>query len=101
MDKLVNENRILKERFDKLEERVLSLLLLLLFKCCFFLLLFKCQRWITDEQVYLLRRIEQLENENHRLHDNYQIYQRQSEKCLQSVTDLIIKTLFTQEVRYK
>ncbi|CAF4760594.1 unnamed protein product [Rotaria socialis] len=80
MDKLSNENRILKERFDKLEER--------------------CQRWITDEQVYLLRRIEQLEDENHRLHENYQAYQKQSEKCIGSVTDLIIKALFTQEVRY-
>ncbi|CAF3310938.1 unnamed protein product [Rotaria socialis] len=77
MDKLSNENRILKERFDKLEER--------------------CQRWITDEQVYLLRRIEQLEDENHRLHENYQAYQKQSEKCIGSVTDLIIKALFTQE----
>jgi hypothetical protein len=62
---------------------------------------FKCQRWIADEQVYLLNRIEQLENENHRLNEIHQNYQRQSEKCLQSVTDLIIKTLFTQEVRYK
>jgi hypothetical protein len=61
----------------------------------------KCQRWIADEQIYLLKRIEHLESENHRLHENYQIYQRQNEKCLQSVTDLIIKTLFTQEVRYK
>jgi hypothetical protein len=60
---------------------------------------FKCQQWIADEQIYLLKRIEQLEYENHRLHDNYQTYQRQSEKCIQSVTDLIIKTLFTQEVR--
>lgn len=66
-----------------------------------FFRLFKCQRWISDEQIYLLKRIEQLEIENQRLHENYQIYQRQSEKCIQSITDLIIKTLFTQEVRYK
>ncbi|CAF3603354.1 unnamed protein product [Rotaria sp. Silwood1] len=77
MDKLLNENRILKERFDKLEER--------------------CQQWIADEQIYLLKRIQQLEDENHRLHENYQTYQKQSEKCIESVTDLIIKTLFTQE----
>ena len=67
----------------------------------FVFFLFKCQRWIADEQIYLLKRIEQLEIENHRLNENYQLYQRQNEKCLQSVTDLIIKTLFTQEVRYK
>jgi hypothetical protein len=66
----------------------------------FFLVLLQCQRWIGDEQVYLLNRIEQLENENYRLHENYRTYQNQSEKCLQSITDLIIKTLFTQEVRY-
>ncbi|CAF0821490.1 unnamed protein product [Rotaria sordida] len=77
MDKLLNENRILRERFDTLEER--------------------CQRWIADEQIYLLKRIQQLEDENRRLHENYQTYQKQSEKCIGSVTDLIIKTLFTQE----
>ncbi|UJR31908.1 hypothetical protein I4U23_019382 [Adineta vaga] len=77
IDRLTNENRILKERFDKLDE--------------------KCQRWIGDEQIYLLKRIEQLENENRQLHVNYQNYQIKSEKCLQSVTDLIIKLLFTQE----
>jgi len=63
--------------------------------------LIKCQQWIADEQIYLLRRIEQLENENRQLHDNFRTYQKQSEKCIESVTDLIIKTLFTQEVRYK
>ncbi|CAF2565785.1 unnamed protein product [Rotaria sp. Silwood2] len=77
MDKLLNENRILKERFDKLEER--------------------CQQWIADEQIYLLKRIQHLEDENRRLNENYQAYQKQSEKCIGSVTDLIIKTLFTQE----
>ncbi|CAF0766547.1 unnamed protein product [Adineta steineri] len=77
MDKLVNENRILKERFDKLDER--------------------CQRWIGDEQTYLLKRIEQLENENRQLHDNHRTYQIKSEKCIESVTDLIVKILFTQE----
>ncbi len=69
--------------------------------CSLSLFLIQCQRWIADEQIYLLRRIEQLEEENRRLHENYRTYQRQSEKCLESVTDLIIKTLFTQEVREK
>ncbi|CAF0878583.1 unnamed protein product [Adineta ricciae] len=77
MDRLANENHLLKERFDKLDE--------------------KYQRWIGDEQIYLLKRIEQLETENRQLHLNYRTYQLKSEKCLQSVTDLIIKLLFTQE----
>ena len=98
MEKLLNENRILKERFDKLEERVIQLI-------CLFIItspsIFQCQHWIHEEQIYLLKRIELLQNENDRLNQTHRTYQRQSEKCLESVTDLIIKTLFTQEVRYK
>jgi hypothetical protein len=100
MDKLVNENRILKERFDKLEERVIDYYYYFFFNVLDFFLV-KCQRWVGDEQIYLLKRIEQLENENRQLHENYRTYQKQSEKCIESVTNLIIKTLVTQEVRYK
>lgn len=99
MEKLLNENRILKERFDTLEERVIALRGIFFTFLC--LWIFQCQRWINEEQLYLLRRIEQLQSENERLHETHRTYQRQSEKCLESVTDLIIKTLFTQEVRYK
>jgi hypothetical protein len=100
MDKLLHENHLLHERFDKLEERVIYLYFKQKIYRCFFLRI-KCQQWIADEQIYLLNRIEQLEKENRQLHDNYRTYQKQSEKCIQSVTDLIIKTLFTQEVRHK
>lgn len=67
----------------------------------FYILFFKCQQWLGDEQIYLLKRIEQLETENRQLHLNYRTYQVKSEKCLQSVTDLIMKLLFTQEVGCK
>lgn len=60
---------------------------------------FQCQRWVGDEQLYLLRRIEALESENRQLHANYRTYQLKSEKCIQSITDLITKLLFTQEVQ--
>jgi hypothetical protein len=96
MDKLLDENRLLKERFDKLEERVIDY-----YYYYFYVFIFQCQRWIGDEQVYLLKRIDQLENENRQLQEKYRTYQLQSEKCIGSVTDLIIKTLVTQEVRYK
>lgn len=96
MDKLLNENRLLKERFDKLEERVIDFDIIQVND----VVVFQCERWIGDEQIYLLKRIEQLENENRHLNENHQSYQKQSEKCLESFTDLIIKTLFTQEVRY-
>lgn len=59
---------------------------------------FQCQQWLADEQIYLLKRIEQLEEENHRLRENYQTYQNHNEKCLESISDLIVKTVLTQEV---
>jgi len=77
LDKLFNENRLLKIRFDKLENIY--------------------QRWIDDERFYLLKRIEKLENENHQFYEIYQTY----EKSLQSITNLIIKILLIQQVNFR
>lgn len=55
------------------------------------------QQWIDDERIYLLKRIEKLENDNRELHQIYQTY----EKSLQSITNLIIKILLIQQVNLK
>ncbi|CAF0935566.1 unnamed protein product, partial [Adineta ricciae] len=81
MDSLVNENNALKTRLDLLENRY--------------------ERWIHDEQTYLNKRIEYLENENHQLHELYISYQMQNETCMRSMTDLIMKILLTQQERRK
>ncbi|CAF3318309.1 unnamed protein product, partial [Rotaria sp. Silwood2] len=52
-----------------------------------------------NEKTYLLKRIEKLENDNCQLREIYQTYQMQNEKCIRSITDLIIKVLLTQQVR--
>ncbi|CAF1284805.1 unnamed protein product [Rotaria sordida] len=77
LDKLFNENLLLKIQIDKLEGRH--------------------EHWIMNEQIYLLKRIEKLENENCQLREIYQTYQIQNEKCIRSITDLIIKILLTQQ----
>ncbi|CAF3419610.1 unnamed protein product [Rotaria socialis] len=74
---LSNENNLLRSHFDKLQERY--------------------EHWINDEQIYLMQRIEKLENENQYLRETYQTYQIQNEKCIQSITNLIIKMLSNQK----
>jgi len=96
-DKLLNENHLLKVRMDKLEERVNNSLTET-FSSTFYY--FKYQQWINDEQTYLLKRIEKLENENQQLHQMYQTYQMQNETCIRSITDLIMKIILTQQVNY-
>ncbi|CAF1261920.1 unnamed protein product [Adineta steineri] len=76
-DLLLNDNNLLKARIDKLDERY--------------------QQWINDEQNFLLKRIENLENENHQLLEIYLTYQIQNETCIRSITDLIMKILLTQQ----
>ncbi|CAF1408805.1 unnamed protein product, partial [Didymodactylos carnosus] len=82
LEKLHNENVLLKEHFSKLESTVTK----------------TYQQWESDEKAYLLRRIEQLETENYRLKQNYN-YQTQCDKCIRAITDLVIKTIIMQEVR--
>jgi adenylate kinase family enzyme len=65
-----------------------------------FLFYLQYQQWIDDERIYLLRRIEKLEHENHQLLELYQTYQIQNEKSIQSITNLILKILLTQQVKY-
>ncbi|CAF3706813.1 unnamed protein product [Rotaria sp. Silwood1] len=77
LDKLFNENLLLKAQIDKLEKRH--------------------EYWISNEQIYLLKRIEKLENDNLQLREIYQTYHIQNEKCIRSITDLIIKILLTQQ----
>ncbi|CAM4802983.1 unnamed protein product [Rotaria magnacalcarata] len=74
---LSNENNLLRSQFDELQERY--------------------EYWINGEQIYLIQRIEKLENENQYLHETYQTYQIQNEKCIQSITNLIIKVLSNQK----
>ena len=59
---------------------------------------FKYQQWTNNEQTYLLKRIEKLENENRQLHQLFQTYQMQNETCIRSITDLIMKIILTQQV---
>lgn len=59
---------------------------------------FQYEHWINDEQIYLIQRIEKLENENRYLHETYQAYQIQNEKCIQSITNLLIKVLSNHKV---
>ncbi|CAF4285050.1 unnamed protein product [Rotaria sp. Silwood2] len=77
LDKLFDENILLKVQIDKLEGRN--------------------ENWIINEKTYLLKRIEKLENDNCQLREIYQTYQMQNEKCIRSITDLIIKVLLTQQ----
>ncbi|CAF1059444.1 unnamed protein product [Didymodactylos carnosus] len=81
LEKLHNENVLLKEHFSKLESTVTK----------------TYQQWESDEKAYLLRRIEQLETENYRLKQNYN-YQTQCDKCIRAITDLVIKTIIMQEI---
>ena len=83
LNELFREHRLFEDRFDKLEEQVR-------FderRTPTATFVSQCQRWIADEQVYLLERIEKLEDENHRLHANYQL---EHDRCLETLTDRML-----------
>ena len=91
LNELFREHRLFEDRFDKLEERVR-------FderRTPTATFVSQCQRWIADEQVYLLERIEKLEDENHRLHANYQL---EHDRCLETLTDRMLQTLLDRQV---
>ncbi|CAF0923671.1 unnamed protein product [Didymodactylos carnosus] len=81
LEKLHEENVLLRERFLKLEETAMKM----------------CQQWVCDEKVHLLRRIEELETKNYHLSQDYHSYQAQCDKCIQAITDLIMKAIGMQE----
>ena len=61
---------------------------------------FKYEQWIGNEQIYLLKHIEELENENRQLREIYQTYQIQNEKCIRSIIDLVIKIILIHKVNF-
>jgi adenylate kinase family enzyme len=71
-----------------------------MFVIFFFHCYFQYQQWIDDERIYLLKRIEKLEHDNHQLLELYQTYQIENEKSIQSIMNLILKILLTQQVKY-
>ncbi|UJR14810.1 hypothetical protein I4U23_001797 [Adineta vaga] len=79
IDNVLSENNFLRTRLDQIEERY--------------------ERWINNEQIYLTKRIEHLENENRQLHELHLTYQMQNETCMRSITDLIMKILLVQQKR--